>query len=70
MGIGAKDRRRRAIGDCALLLRRLKKHVATDLPEANIEQRRDCQLGRTNATVPGGMRRSREPSDETVAEKG
>jgi hypothetical protein len=53
-----------------LLLRRLKKHVAKDLPE-RIEQRRDCQLGDDQRKLYlAELRRSREQVMKTVAEKG
>jgi hypothetical protein len=53
-----------------LLLRRLKKHVAKDLPE-RIEQRRDCHLGDEQRQLYlAELRRSREQVMQTVAEKG
>jgi hypothetical protein len=53
-----------------LLLRRLKKHVAKDLPE-RIEQRRDCQLSEEQRKLYlAELRRSREQVMKTVAEKG
>ncbi len=53
-----------------LLLRRLKKHVAKDLPE-RIEQRRDCHLDEAQRKVYlAELRRSREQVMKTVAEKG
>jgi SNF2 family DNA or RNA helicase len=53
-----------------LLLRRLKKHVARDLPD-RIEQRRDCQLGEEQRKLYlAELRRSREQVMKTVAEKG
>ncbi len=53
-----------------LLLRRLKKHVAKDLPE-RIEQRRDCELGEEQRKLYlAELRRSREQVLRTVAEKG
>jgi len=53
-----------------LLLRRLKKHVAKDLPD-RIEQRRDCQLGEEQRKLYlAELRRSREQVMRTVAEKG
>jgi hypothetical protein len=53
-----------------LLLRRLKKHVAKDLPE-RIEQRRDCHLGDEQRQLYlAELRRSREQVMKTVAEKG
>jgi hypothetical protein len=53
-----------------LLLRRLKKHVAKDLPD-RIEERRDCQLGDEQRKLYlAELRRSREQVMKTVAEKG
>jgi hypothetical protein len=53
-----------------LLLRRLKKHVAKDLPD-RIEQRRDCALGDEQRKLYlAELRRSREQVMKTVAEKG
>jgi superfamily II DNA or RNA helicase len=53
-----------------LLLRRLKRHVAKDLPD-RIEQRRDCQLGDEQRKLYlAELRRSREQVMKTVAEKG
>jgi thymidine kinase len=53
-----------------LLLRRLKKHVAKDLPD-RIEQRRDCQLGDEQRKLYlAELRRSREQVMKTIAEKG
>jgi hypothetical protein len=53
-----------------LLLRRMKRHVAKDLPE-RIEQRRDCQLGDEQRKLYlAELRRSREQVMKTVAEKG
>jgi hypothetical protein len=53
-----------------LLLRRLKKHVAKDLPD-RIEQRRDCQLGDEQRKLYlAELRRSREQVMKTVAEQG
>src|SRR5439155_25034100 len=53
-----------------LLLRRLKKHVAKDLPE-RIEQRRDCPLGDEQRKLYlAELRRSREHVLRTVLEKG
>ena len=53
-----------------LLLRRLKKHVAKDLPD-RIEQRRDCQLGEEQRKLYlAELRRSRDQIMQTVAEKG
>ena len=53
-----------------LLLRRLKRHVAKDLPE-RIEQRRDCQLGEEQRKLYlAELRRSREQVMKTVAQQG
>ena len=53
-----------------LLLRRLKQHVAKDLPD-RIEQRRDCQLGDEQRKLYlAELRRSREQVMKTVAEQG
>lgn len=53
-----------------LLLRRLKKHVAKDLPD-RIEQRRDCQLGEDQRKLYlAELRRSREQVMKTVAQQG
>jgi SNF2-related domain/Helicase conserved C-terminal domain len=53
-----------------LLLRRLKKHVAKDLPD-RIEERRDCQLDDEQRKLYlAELRRSREQVMKTVAEKG
>lgn len=53
-----------------LLLRRLKKHVAKDLPD-RIEQRRDCELGDEQRKLYlAELRRSREQVMKAVAEKG
>ena len=53
-----------------LLLRRLKKHVAKDLPD-RIEQRRDCQLGDEQRKLYlAELRRSRDQIMQTVAEQG
>jgi superfamily II DNA or RNA helicase len=53
-----------------LLMRRLKKHVAKDLPE-RIEQRRDCELGDEQRKLYlAELRRSREQVMNAVAEKG
>jgi superfamily II DNA or RNA helicase len=53
-----------------LLLRRLKKHVAKDLPD-RIEQRRDCDLGEEQRKLYlAELRRSREQVMKAVAEKG
>jgi len=53
-----------------LLMRRLKRHVAKDLPE-RIEERRDCQLGDAQRKLYlAELRRSREQVMKAVAEKG
>ncbi len=53
-----------------LMLRRLKKHVARDLPD-RIEQRRDCQLDdQQRKLYLAELRRSRDQIMQTVAEKG
>ncbi|MBC8095653.1 MAG: DEAD/DEAH box helicase, partial [Akkermansiaceae bacterium] len=53
-----------------LLLRRLKKHVAKDLPD-RIEQRRDCELGEEQKKLYlAELRRSRDQVMQAVAEKG
>ena len=53
-----------------LLLRRLKKHVAKDLPE-RIEERRDCPLGDEQRKLYlAELRRSRETIQHAVAEQG
>jgi superfamily II DNA or RNA helicase len=53
-----------------LLLRRLKKHVAKDLPD-RIEQRRDCPLGDEQRKLYlAELRRSREQIQTAVAEQG
>jgi superfamily II DNA or RNA helicase len=53
-----------------LMLRRLKKHVAKDLPD-RIEQRRDCQLGEEQRKLYlAELRRSRDQIMQAVAEKG
>ncbi len=53
-----------------LLLRRLKKHVAKDLPD-RIEQRRDCELGEEQKKLYlAELRRSRDQVMQVVAEKG
>jgi len=53
-----------------LLLRRMKQHVAKDLPE-RIDQRRDCQLGDEQRKLYlAELRRSREQVMKTVAEQG
>src|SRR6185436_19645566 len=53
-----------------LMLRRLKKQVAKDLPE-RIEERRDCELGDSQRKLYlAELRRSREQVAQVVAEKG
>jgi superfamily II DNA or RNA helicase len=53
-----------------LLMRRLKKHVAKDLPD-RIEQRRDCHLGEDQRKLYlAELRHSRDQVMKTVAEKG
>jgi SNF2 family DNA or RNA helicase len=53
-----------------LLLRRLKKHVAKDLPD-RIEQRRDCPLGDEQRKLYlAELRRSRETIEQAVAQQG
>lgn len=53
-----------------LLLRRLKKEVARDLPD-RIEQRRDCELGEDQRKLYlAELRRSREQVMQAVEEKG
>ena len=53
-----------------LLLRRLKKHVAKDLPD-RIEERRDCPLGDEQRKLYlAELRRSREQIQNAVAEQG
>jgi SNF2 family DNA or RNA helicase len=53
-----------------LMLRRLKKQVAQDLPD-RIEQRRDCDLGEEQRKLYlAELRRSREQVFETVQKKG
>jgi SNF2 family DNA or RNA helicase len=53
-----------------LLLRRLKKQVAKDLPD-RIEERRDCELGDPQRKLYlAELRRSREQISQIVAEKG
>ncbi|HAO80500.1 MAG TPA: serine/threonine protein phosphatase [Verrucomicrobia subdivision 3 bacterium] len=53
-----------------LLLRRLKKHVAKDLPD-RIEQRRDCPLGDEQRKLYlAELRRSRDQIQQAVAEQG
>jgi hypothetical protein len=63
-------RRRLASKLRPLLLRRLKKEVAADLPD-RIEQRRDCELGEAQRKLYlAELRRSREQVMAAVAEKG
>jgi SNF2 family DNA or RNA helicase len=63
-------RRRLAAKIRPLLLRRLKKRVAKDLPD-RIEQRRDCELqDEQRKLYLAELRRSREEVFKTVAEKG
>jgi SNF2 family DNA or RNA helicase len=63
-------RRRLASKLRPILLRRLKKHVAKDLPD-RIEQRRDCELGDEQRKLYlAELRRSREQVMKSVAEKG
>jgi SNF2 family DNA or RNA helicase len=53
-----------------LMLRRLKREVARDLPE-RIEQRRDCELGEAQRKLYlAELRRSREQVLDVVAERG
>jgi SNF2 family DNA or RNA helicase len=53
-----------------LLLRRLKKQVARDLPD-RIEERRDCELGEQQRLLYlAELRRSRDKVMQTVREKG
>ncbi|MEO7297386.1 MAG: DEAD/DEAH box helicase, partial [Verrucomicrobiota bacterium] len=53
-----------------LLLRRLKKQVARDLPD-RIEERRDCELGEAQRKLYlAELRRSRDQIMQTVEEKG
>jgi superfamily II DNA or RNA helicase len=53
-----------------LLLRRLKKHVAKDLPD-RIEERRDCPLGDEQRKLYlAELRRSRDQIQQAVAEQG
>jgi len=53
-----------------LLLRRLKKHVAKDLPD-RIEERRDCPLGDEQRKLYlAELRRSRETIEQAVATQG
>jgi superfamily II DNA or RNA helicase len=53
-----------------LMIRRLKRQVAKDLPD-RIEQRRDCELGDTQRKLYlAELRRSREQVMQTVAQRG
>jgi SNF2 family DNA or RNA helicase len=63
-------RRRLAAKVRPLMLRRLKRQVAQDLPD-RIEIRRDCELGELQRKLYlAELRRSREKVMQTVAEKG
>ena len=63
-------RRRLAAKIRPLMLRRLKRQVAQDLPD-RIEERRDCELGDEQRKLYlAELRRSREKVMQTVAEKG
>jgi superfamily II DNA or RNA helicase len=63
-------RRRLAAKLRPLMLRRLKRQVAQDLPE-RIEERRDCELGEAQRKLYlAELRRSREQVMQAVAEKG
>lgn len=63
-------RRRLAAKLRPVMLRRLKKQVAKDLPD-RIEERRDCELGELQRKLYlAELRRSREQVLRTVAEKG
>jgi len=63
-------RRRLAAKIRPLMLRRLKRQVAHDLPD-RIEQRRDCELGESQRKLYlAELRRSREKVMQTVAETG
>jgi len=63
-------RRRLAAKLRPLMLRRLKRQVAQDLPD-RIEERRDCELGELQRKLYlAELRRSREKVMQTVAEKG
>jgi len=64
------NRRRLSARLRPLLLRRLKKQVARDLPD-RIEERRDCELGEAQRKLYlSELRRSRDQIMNTVAEKG
>ena len=63
-------RRRLAAKLRPIMLRRLKRQVAQDLPD-RIEERRDCELGELQGKLYlAELRRSREKVMQTVAEKG
>src|SRR5204863_7373405 len=63
-------RRRLAAKLRPLLLRRLKRQVAQDLPE-RIEERRDCELGEAQRKLYlAELRRSREQVHKAVSDKG
>ncbi|HSH92591.1 MAG TPA: DEAD/DEAH box helicase, partial [Roseimicrobium sp.] len=63
-------RRRLAARLRPLMLRRLKKQVARDLPD-RIEERRDCELGESQRKLYlAELRRSRDQVLKTVAEQG
>ena len=67
---GRMARRRLAAKIRPILLRRLKRQVAQDLPD-RIEERRDCELGELQRKLYlAELRRSREKVMQTVAEKG
>lgn len=67
---GRMARRRLAAKIRPILLRRLKRQVAQDLPD-RIEERRDCELGELQRKLYlAELRRSREKVLQTVAEKG
>lgn len=67
---GKVARRRLAARLRPLMIRRVKKQVAKDLPD-RIEERRDCDLGEAQRKLYlAELRRSREQVLKTVAEKG
>jgi SNF2 family DNA or RNA helicase len=67
---GRVARRRLSAKLRPLLLRRLKKQVAKDLPD-RLEERRDCELGEDQRKLYlAELRRSRDQVMKTVAEKG
>lgn len=69
-GVQRIARRRLSAKLRPLLLRRLKKHVAKDLPD-RIEQRRDCPLGDEQRKLYlAELRRSRDQIMQAVAEQG